>query len=146
MAFFDFDTVSSPWTTPEGMSALGDEIIGDFGLVGGGAAGLELDRYDLEFGTPHNAFLLARSEGHTALMMQVNEEIHFTCRAYYGGGDENPMVRADMIYYKTPNDGAVFAPGSLAWCGSLSHNNYKNNVSKLMENVIKGFLKSGPLP
>lgn len=123
-----------------------DEVIGDFGLVGGGAAGLELDRYDLEFGTPHNAYLLARSEGHTDLMMQVNEEIHFTCRAYYGGGDENPMVRADMIYYKTPNEGAVFAPGSLAWCGSLSHNNYKNNVSKLMENVIKGFLKSGPLP
>ena len=123
-----------------------DEIIGDFGLVGGGAAGLEIDRYDLEFGTPHEAFLLARSEGHTDLMMQVNEEIHFTCRGYYGGGDENPMVRADMIYYKTPNDGAVFAPGSLAWCGSLSHNNYKNNVSKLMENVIRGFLKPGPLP
>ena len=126
---------------------IGDtEVIGDFGLVGGGAAGLELDRYDLEFGTPHNAYLLARSEGHTDLMMQVNEEIHFIVRGYYGGGDENPMVRADMIYYKTPNDGAVFAPGSLAWCGSLSHNNYQNNVSKLMENVIKGFLKSGTLP
>ena len=53
---------------------------------------------------------------------------------------------ADMIYYKTPNNGAVFAPGSLAWCGSLSHNNYKNNVSKIMENVIKGFLKPGELP
>ena len=123
-----------------------DEIIGDFGLVGGGAAGLELDRYDLEFGTPHNGYLLARSEGHTDLMMQVNEEIHFTVRGYYGGGDENPMIRADMIYYKTPNDGAVFAPGSLAWCGSLSHNNYGNNVSRLMENVINGFLQDGPLP
>jgi len=123
-----------------------DEVIGDFGLVGGGAAGLEIDRYDLEFGTPHEAYLLARSEGHTDLMMQVNEEIHFTCRGYYGGGDENPMVRADMIYYKTPNEGAVFAPGSLAWCGSLSYNNYKNNVSKIMENVIRGFLKPGPLP
>ena len=55
-----------------------DEVIGDFGLVGGGAAGLEIDRYDLEFGTPHNAYLLARSEGHTDLMLQVNEEIHFT--------------------------------------------------------------------
>lgn len=123
-----------------------DEIIGDFGLVGGGAAGLEIDRYDLEFGTPHNAYLLAHSEGHTDLMIQVNEEVHFSTRGYYGGGDENPMIRADMIYYKTPNDGAVFAPGSLAWCGSLSHNDYKNNVSRLMSNVIKGFLKTGPLP
>ncbi|MCZ6894324.1 MAG: N,N-dimethylformamidase, partial [Gammaproteobacteria bacterium] len=123
-----------------------DEVIGDFGLVGGGAAGLELDRYDLEFGTPHEAFLLARSEGHTDLMLQVNEEIHFAVRGYYGGGDENPMVRADMIYYKTPNDGALFAPGSLAWCGALSHNKYRNNVSKILENVIRGFMKTGPLP
>lgn len=123
-----------------------DEVIGDFGLVGGGAAGLEIDRYDLEFGTPHNAFLLARSEGHTDLMLQVNEEIHFSVRGFYGGGDENPMIRADMIYYKTPNDGAVFAPGSLAWCGALSHNDYDNNVSRLMKNVVKGFLKRGALP
>ena len=123
-----------------------NEIIGDFGLVGGGAAGLELDRYDLGFGTPHNAYLLARSEGHTNLMLQVNEEIHFSVRGYYGGGTENPQVRADMIYYKTPNDGALFAPGSLSWCGSLSHNNYNNNVSRILENVIRGFLKEGPLP
>jgi N,N-dimethylformamidase len=51
-----------------------------------------------------------------------------------------------MIYYKTPNDGAVFAPASLAGGGALSYNNYKNNVSRIMENVIKGFLKPGPLP
>ena len=106
----------------------------------------ELDRYDLEFGTPHNAYLLARSEGHTNLMLQVNEEIHFSVRGYYGGGTENPQVRADMIYYKTPNDGALFAPGSLSWCGSLSHNGYNNNVSRILENAIRGFLKDGPLP
>ena len=42
-----------------------------------------------------------------------------------------------MIYYKTPNDGAMFAPGSLAWCGSLSRNNYNNNVSRIMENTLE---------
>ena len=129
------------------MDGIGNgERIGDFGLVGGGAAGLELDRYDIEFGTPHEAYLLAHSEGHTNLMLQVNEEIHFSVRGYHGGGTENPMVRADMIYYKTPNDGALFAPGSLSWCGSLSHNNYNNNVSRITENAIRGFLKEGPLP
>ncbi|MFQ3303695.1 MAG: N,N-dimethylformamidase [Oceanospirillaceae bacterium] len=122
------------------------ERIGDFGLVGGGAAGLELDRYDLEFGTPHEAYLLAHSEAHTNLMLQVNEEIHFSVRGYHGSGTENPMVRADMIYYKTPNNGALFAPGSLSWCGSLSHNNYNNNVSKITENAIRGFLKDEELP
>ena len=129
------------------MDGIGNgERSGDCGLGGGGAAGLELDRYDIEFGTPHEAYLLAHSEGHTNLMLQVNEEIHFSVRGYHGGGTENPMVRADMIYYKTPNDGALFAPGSLSWCGSLSHNNYNNNVSRITENAIRGFLKEGPLP
>ena len=92
------------------MDGIGNgERIGDFGLVGGGAAGLELDRYDIEFGTPHDAYLLAHSEGHTNLMLQVNEEIHFSVRGYNGGGTENPMVRADMIHYKTTNDDAMFA-------------------------------------
>ncbi len=31
-------------------------------------------------------------------------------------------------------------------CGSLSHDNYNNNVSKLTENVLRGFLKPGALP
>jgi len=122
-----------------------DEIIGDFGLVGGGAAGLELDRYDLDFGTPKHAYLVARSEGHTDLLLQVNEEIHFSVRGYYGGGDENPMVRADMIFYTTANGGAVWAPGALTWCGSLSHNAYDNNVSRLTENVVRRFLSDEPL-
>jgi hypothetical protein len=34
-----------------------------------------LDRYDLEFGTPHNAYLLARSENLTNLMLQVNDQV-----------------------------------------------------------------------
>ena len=79
-------------------------------------------------------------------MRQVNKEILLNCRGAYGGGDENPMVRADMVYYKTPNDGAVFAPGSITWCGSLSHNKYDNNVSRIMENVIRPFSMDRPLP
>jgi N,N-dimethylformamidase len=34
----------------------------------------------------------------------------------------------------------------MSWLGSLSHNNYENNVSRLMKNVIDGFMKDGPLP
>ena len=123
-----------------------DEVIGDFGLIGDGAAGLEIDRTDFDLGTPPNTFILAISEGHTDLMRQVNEEVLIAVRGFYGGANENAMVRADMIYFKTPNHGAVWAPGSITWCGSLSHNGYDNNVSRITENVIKGFLKDGPLP
>ncbi len=125
-----------------------DEPIGNFGLIGDGAAGLELDRYDLELGTPHRAYLLAHSEGHNDMFVTVSEESTFHARGYFsaGTGENNPNTRADIVYYKTPNDGAVFSTGSMTWCGSLSHNNYDNNVSRLMENVINGFLKEGPLP
>ena len=126
-----------------------DEPIGNFGLIGGGAAGLELDRYDLELGTPHNAFLLAHSEGHNDIFVTVSEESTFNARGYFaagGTGDQNPFIRADIVYFKTPNDGAVFSASSMAWCGSLSHNDYDNTVSRLTANVIRGFLQDGPLP
>ena len=125
-----------------------DEPIGNFGLIGDGAAGLELDRYDLELGTPHRAYLLAHSEGHSDMYVTVSEESTFNARGYIasGTGENNPRTRADIVYYKTPGDGAVFSVGSMAWCGSLSHNNYDNNVSKIMQNVINGFLLEGSLP
>ncbi len=125
-----------------------NEPIGNFGLVGDGAAGLELDRYDLELGTPHRAYLLANSEGHSDMYVSVTEESTFNARGYIPGGtgDNNPNTRADIVYYKTPGDGAVFSVGSMAWCGSLSHNQYNNNVSRLMRNTIDGFLKPGALP
>ena len=125
-----------------------DEPIGNFGLIGDGAAGLELDRYDLELGTPHHAYLLAHSEGHSDMYVTVSEESTFNARGYIasGTGETNPKTRADIVYYKTPGDGAVFSVGSMAWCGSLSHNNYKNNVSQIMQNVINGFLQDGALP
>lgn len=125
-----------------------DEPIGNFGLIGDGAAGLELDRYDLELGTPHRAYLLGNSEGHSDMFVTVSEESTFHARGYFsaGTGDNNPRTRADIVYYKTPNDGAVFSVGSMTWTGSLSHNSYDNNVSRIMKNVISGFLKPGPLP
>ena len=125
-----------------------NEPIGNFGLVGGGAAGLELDRYDLELGTPHRAYLLAHSEGHSDMFVSVTEESTFNARGYIAGGtgDNNPNTRADIVYYKTPNDGAVFSVGSMSWCGSLQHNDYDNNVSRIMRNLIDRFVKPGALP
>lgn len=121
-----------------------DELIGNFGLVGGGAAGLELDIYDPELGTPPHALLLASSEGHTDIYLEVVEELYFNVPGV--GGSHNPRVRADMVYYTTPNGGAVFSVSSIAWCGSLSHNNYDNNVSRITDNVLKQFISEEPLP
>jgi N,N-dimethylformamidase len=43
------------------------------------------------------------------------------------------------VYFETPNGGAVFSVGSITFCGSLSHNNYDNNVSRIVDNVLNGF-------
>ncbi len=119
-----------------------DEIIGDFGLIGGGAAGLELDRADRLLGTPPHALVLASSEGHTDIYMVVCEELLINYPA--ATGSQSPLVRADMVFYELAGGGAVFSSSSIAWSGSLSHNNYKNNVSKITDNVLKRFVDEKP--
>ncbi len=121
-----------------------EELIGNFGLIGGGAAGLEIDICDFELGTPPHALVLASSEDHTNGYWEVVEELYFNMPGL--GGVENPRVRSDMVYYTTLNSGAVFSVSSIAWCGSLSHNNYDNNVSRITNNVLKRFISDEPLP
>ena len=52
-----------------------DETIGGFGLIGGGAAGLEVDIVDPELGTPPHTLLVARSEELTDTYLLVNEDL-----------------------------------------------------------------------
>jgi N,N-dimethylformamidase len=33
----------------------------------------------------------------------------------------------------------VFSTGSITFCCSLSHDNYDNNVSRMLENVLRRF-------
>jgi N,N-dimethylformamidase len=125
----------------EGIGA--DERIGDFGAVGGGAAGLELDIVDPRLGTPPHALVLASSENHSNVYLMTPEELIST----YPGldGIEDPRVRADMVFFETPNGGAVFSTGSIAWAGSLGHNGYANNVARITGNVLRRFLDPAPL-
>ena len=121
-----------------------EELIGDFGLALGGAAGVELDRYDLALGTPPHTLLLAASCGHTDNYPLVSEEITY---AFPGrGGSQDPQVRGDMIYFNTPANGAVFAAGSIAWSQALPCNGGDNNVATIMRNVLNAFIGDDPLP
>ena len=121
-----------------------DRRIGDFGLVGGGAAGLELDRVDVALGTPANTYVLASSENHTDNYFVALEE---TLQPGPGrGGQEHPLVRGDMVFITTGRGGAVFSASSMTWIGSLAHTNYRNNVSRITENVLKRFLDPKSFP
>ena len=62
------------------------------------------------------------------------------------GADGRPPIRADMVFFECPNGGAVFSAGSIAYVGSLSHQNYDNNVARLTTNVLKRFADPTPFP
>ncbi len=119
-----------------------DEVIGDFGILGGGASGSEIDAADAMAGTPPHTLILASSEGHSANTMIVPDEIGFNHAAM--DGIQNPNVRADMTFFETPSGGGVFSVGSITWPGSLPHNGYDNNVSRVSENVLRRFLDDAP--
>ena len=118
-----------------------DEMIGDFGLVMSGAAGDELDRVDFELGTPPQTMRLATSQGmHSAYYLMAHEDQLVSMPTINGTNNEN--VRADMVYFETQKGGGVFSVGSINWLGSLSHNDYDNNVSRITENVLREFTRS----
>jgi len=111
------------------------EVIGDFGAHGDGAAGEEIDRADFALGTPAHAIVIASSEKHNALMLRAKEELLQTMPP----GIEDPEVRADMVFFETASGGAVWSTGSIAWAGSLAHNDYGNNVARISTNVLRRF-------
>jgi N,N-dimethylformamidase len=113
-----------------------DALIGDFGYVGGGAAGFEIDRADVALGTPPHALILATSEAHDATYEQVNEER----MAVVPMQPQSEIIRSDMLFFETPAGGAVFSVGSITFCGSLAYNRYRNNVAQLVTNVLTRFL------
>jgi N,N-dimethylformamidase len=120
------------------------QIIGDFGLCLGGAAGLETERYDLLLGTPPHTKLLASSTNWSDNYPGVHEDILYNHPGLLGS--ENPAVRADMTYFTSANNGAVFATGSIAFMSSLPTFGFENNVSRLCANVFTALCKPGPLP
>jgi N,N-dimethylformamidase len=124
----------------EGVEA---EIFGDFGLALNGAAGVEIDRYDLALGTPPGTYLLACSQGHSDAYPHVVEEVMFN---YPGlGGTQDFQVRADMTLCATTNGGAVFCSGSIAWGQALPCNSGDNDVARISANVLRRFMQDGPL-
>ena len=119
-----------------------DEIIGNFGLIANGAAGIELDSASRHYGTPPHALKLAMSENHTDSYLHVNEDIGHMYLAI--GGQDDPEIHADLVFFETPNGGGIFSTGSIGWCSALFHNNYDNNVSRITRNVLQRFLDTSP--
>ncbi len=121
-----------------------DEPIGPDGAVMGGAAGLEFDRADPALGTPPHAVVIASANGFSDAYQAAIEEV--TISDSQQGGTVAPTVRADMVYFETPNGGAVFSTGSIAYGGAIVMNRGQNAASTVLENVLRTFLEEDDLP
>lgn len=119
--------------------------IGDAGLIMDGAAGDEMDRADVGWGTPPHALVVATSAGgHTDDVSVVVEDLLI---AHPGvGGTRHPLVRSDVVFFETAEGGAVFSGASMGWTGCLSHDGYANPLARLTENVLRRFLDPEPFP
>ena len=122
------------------------ELIGDVPnlVLQHGAVGFEIDRADTRLGTPEHALVLASATQLDDGYQNTVEEVGLMSAV--NGGSTSPNVRADMVFFETAQDGAVFAVGSIGWCASLSANQYQNSISRITENVVRAFGSEGPLP
>ncbi len=116
-----------------------DNKLGDFGFSGNGAAGFELDHIDSHLTSIKDITLLAQSKAskdpeENFILVPESQLTHLSNIKHL---PEDEILQADMVYFEVPGGGSVFSTGSITFCGSLPWNNYDNNVSKLLENIIK---------
>lgn len=122
----------------EGIPA--DQQIGDFGLSGGGAAGFEIDQACPGLGTQDFVTVVAASEGHGPTFVHTYEELLLP-DVFEGGPRPYGGMRSNMVFGLAENGGGLFSVGSITFCGSLSHDDYRNNVSRIVENCLRKFLE-----
>lgn len=120
------------------MEGVEEEIIGDYGLCAGGAAGFELDRAVPRLGSPDNLVILARSENVPRSFFAVPEEIFGL--SSISGERPSQMIRGEIVHFDLPGGGAVFSVGSITFCGSLWKDGaWQGPVSRMLENVVRRF-------
>lgn len=110
-------------------TGLQSEVLGDFGLLGGGAIGQEWD----------NAAGYDRPPGHLIVASTADMSL---VPALFGASKQD--YRGDVVLL-FKGAGCVFSTGSMAWCGSLSHDGYRNDVATMTRNVIDRFLDAQTL-
>ncbi len=125
----------------EGIEAASGGVLGDRGLMGGGAAGFELDSADPSLGTPPHALVVAKGVVIHPEYGPVNEDM-LVIRHPRPQAD---WSCADMVFFETASGGAVFSVGSMTYAGSLPVDGFANPLARLTANVLRRFRDPEPL-
>ncbi len=117
---------------------------GNRGAIGGGCAGIEVDRCDPLLGSDPAGFLLATSQPFDATYFVANEELLVSRPTI--SAEFSPTVRADLFMQHVPGGGSVFSTGSIAWIGGLAAKDGDAAVQRVTRNVLTRFLNPDALP
>ena len=121
-----------------------DEVIGDFGIVQAAPPGAEVDRYDLALGSPPDALRGRHLDAATPTTTStVARRSPMTPPGL--GGTRTRTCAPTWSTSRRRAAARVFSAGSIAWLGSLSHNDYDNNVARITGNVLRRFARREPL-
>lgn len=115
-------------------AGIDEDVIGDYGLVLGGAAGDEIDRADVRLGTPRHTLVVARSQPHSQYYLAAPEEL--TTPTPNINGTNNPNVHADITFFETGDGGFVVSTSAITWLGSMAYRHFTNNAATFMRNVV----------
>jgi N,N-dimethylformamidase len=115
-------------------------ILGERGLMGGGAVGHELDRADIRMGTPAHALVIASGVVDHPEYKPVNEDR----LGHTWPGTVADLIRSDMTFFETPAGGAVLSVGSMCFVGALPIDGYDNLLAQMMTNAIRRFADPTP--
>ncbi|MGI9330681.1 MAG: N,N-dimethylformamidase beta subunit family domain-containing protein [Gammaproteobacteria bacterium] len=123
-------------------------VFGDYGLdqVHGGVVGFEIDRFNAGNGVPRHALNLATSEPLRETIEDVIALDNLPINIVYHPSEKEVWAQADVVYFETPNGGAVFTTGSINWISATLDNDYDNDVAVITRNVINRFLDPKPFP
>ena len=121
------------------------DVFGEYGIdrIHGGAAGFEIDRYVAGNGVPRHALNLATSEP----LRETIEDVKLTnlpLTIIYHPNKGEPWTQADLVFFETPNGGAMFSTGSIVWISAALENNFDNDVATITRNVIRRFMDPAP--
>ncbi|SED63913.1 N,N-dimethylformamidase beta subunit family domain-containing protein [Rhodobacter sp. 24-YEA-8] len=119
-----------------------EEIIGDQGYILGGAVADEVDRFDLNQGSPAHAEILATSTPLGREYQLVIEDTTLTS-PNQDGVHRPDMVRADIVYFRTEGGGEVLSAGSIACIGAVAWNGFDNPLARMLTNVLRDFAGPG---
>lgn len=117
-------------------------VFGERGAIGGGCAGIEVDRHDLLLGSNPEGFLLATSQPFDSTYFVANEEMLVSRPTI--SAEFSSAVRADIVLQHKSTGGAVFSTGSIAWVGGLHPQQGDLIAQRVMKNVLQRFLDPTP--